>query len=60
MTARQRSPDASHTRRAGGIGWNLWRAVVGVAFLGAAAFNLFVRPPLSTQRLVAAGRRRVG
>jgi hypothetical protein len=39
MTAHQ------HARKAGGKGWNIWRAFVGVAYLVAAAFNLIFTLP---------------
>jgi hypothetical protein len=32
-------------RKIGGAGWNIWRGVVGVAYLVAAAFNLFFTLP---------------
>jgi len=35
----------TRTRTVGGIGWNIWRGVVGVAYLAAAAFNLFYTLP---------------
>ncbi|NIA25681.1 MAG: hypothetical protein GWP04_08945 [Gammaproteobacteria bacterium] len=28
-----------HKRRVGGIGWNIWRGLIGVAYLAAAIFN---------------------
>jgi hypothetical protein len=36
---------AAQTRKIGGAGWNIWRGVVGVAYLVAAGFNLFSTLP---------------
>jgi hypothetical protein len=36
---------AGQTRKIGGTGWNLWRGLVGTAYLVAAGFNLFFTLP---------------
>lgn len=47
MTAQQQA------RRPGGIGWNIWRAIVGATYLAAAAFNLFFTLPTGDLRWLA-------
>lgn len=36
-------------RRIGGTGWNIWRAVIGVFYLAAAAFNLTYTLPRTSE-----------
>lgn len=36
-------------RKAGGVGWNAWRAFIGIAYLAAAAFNTVYTLPRSDQ-----------
>lgn len=44
-----RSTDLLEGRAIGGAGWNLWRALVGVAYLAAAAFNVGYTLPRSDE-----------
>ncbi|NNC39584.1 MAG: hypothetical protein HKN95_02735 [Acidimicrobiia bacterium] len=37
------------TRTVGGIGWNIWRAFIGIAYLAAAVFNTVYTLPRSDQ-----------
>ena len=36
-------------RKVGGVGWNIWRAFIGLAYLAAAVFNTFYTLPRSDQ-----------
>ena len=40
---------AESTRTFGGIGWNIWRAFIGIAYLAAAVFNTVYTLPRSDQ-----------
>lgn len=42
-------------RRAAGVGWDVWRAVVGLAYLAAAAFNTVYTLPRSDEEEVFDG-----
>jgi len=39
--------EIGQNRQVGGVGWNVWRAVVGIAYLGFAAFNAAYTLPRS-------------
>lgn len=36
-------------RKTGGVGWNIWRTIIGLAYLAAAAFNTIYTLPRSDQ-----------
>ena len=40
---------SASTRTIGGIGWNIWRAFIGIAYLAAAVFNTVYTLPRSDQ-----------